>query len=64
MNPKQHDAMAKKATITPLGDYVVNVGMDKPLADYSREEIEGLVATVVEAYQQKLKDIYSEDIPF
>ncbi|MFL0805546.1 MAG: hypothetical protein K6L81_17665 [Agarilytica sp.] len=64
MSPEQHADLAEQATLPPLGDYVVQVGMDKGLGHYTKAEIQGLVKTIVDAYHQKLKDIYSEDIPF
>ncbi len=64
MNPEQNAKLAEQATLPPLGDYVVQVGMDKGLGNYSKAEIEGLVKTILDAYHQKLEDIYREDIPF
>lgn len=64
MSPEQHAKLAEQATLPPLGDYVVQVGMDKGLGNYTKEEIQGLVKTIIDAYQKKLEDIYSEDIPF
>ncbi len=64
VSPEQHAALAEQATLQPLGDYVVKVGMDKGLGHYTKAEIQGLVKTIVDAYHQNLQDIYSEDIPF
>ncbi len=64
VSPEQHAELAEKATLQPLGDYVVQVGMNKGLGNYTKKEIQGLVKTIVDAYHQKLEEIYSEDIPF
>lgn len=64
MNPKENERRAKEATLNPLGDYVVNVGISKGLGSYTLDEIQGLVDTVLNAYHKHLEDIYSDDIPF
>ena len=42
---------AMAAALRPLGDYVAELGMSRPLADYSREEILQLVEIVIDAFQ-------------
>ncbi len=64
MNEQSSEEIAAKATLGPLGDYVVDVGMDKGVGDYTKEEIEGLVSTVLNAYHEKLEEMFSEDLPF
>ena len=41
------------AALGPLGEYV-GIGMDRPLADYSREEVLTLIEVVVTAFQDHL----------
>lgn len=41
---------ARHACLAPLGDYVAHLGMERPLADYSREEVQGLIDVVVRTY--------------
>ena len=52
--------------LKPLGEYVAEIGMNKPLADYSREEVLCLIEVAVTAYfdsmQQKEADSM-EDLP-
>lgn len=45
---------ALAAVLRPLGDYVVALGVERPLAAYSREEILTLVEIVVDAFQTHL----------
>ena len=42
------------AALGPLGEYVSSIGMDQPLADYSREEVLTLIEVVVTAFQDHL----------
>ena len=41
---------AIESTLKPLGEYVAEVGMDKPLSQYKREEILCLVEVALNAY--------------
>lgn len=45
------------AALRPLGDYVVALGVERPLAAYSREEILALVEIVVDAFQAHLLEV-------
>lgn len=45
---------AMAAALRPLGDYVVALGVERPLAAYSREEILTLVEVVVDSFQAHL----------
>ena len=51
IDPSDLELAAKRAALTPLGDYVSTIGMDRPLADYRKEEVLRLVEVVVDAYQ-------------
>ncbi|MDH5328182.1 MAG: DUF6511 domain-containing protein [Gammaproteobacteria bacterium] len=42
------------ACLGPLGDYVAALGLDKPLADYTKDQILGLVDVVVTTYQDRM----------
>lgn len=55
---------ATEAVLGPLADYVVSVGMDKGLGDYSKAEITGLVDTVLESYHATLQELYKDEVPF
>ena len=45
---------AMVAALRPLGDYVAQLGLQRPLADYTRDEILTLVEVVVDAYHDHL----------
>jgi len=45
---------AMAAALHPLGEFVAEVGLEKPLADYTREQILTLVEVVVDAYHEHL----------
>lgn len=51
IDPSDLEVAAMRAALVPLGDYVATLGMDRPLADYGKEEILRLVEVVVDAYQ-------------
>ncbi|MBF0097150.1 MAG: hypothetical protein HQM04_10735 [Magnetococcales bacterium] len=53
---------AMAATLPPLGEYVGSIGMNRPLSEYSREEVMTLVEVVITAYQHYIST--HDDIPF
>ncbi len=53
---------AMAATLAPLGEYVGSIGMHRPMADYSKQEVLTLVEVVVTAYQHYFNT--HDDIPF
>lgn len=65
-NEMEHRAVL--GCLQPLGDYVALLGMQRPLADYSRDEILGLVGVLVHAYQdlmvQEHEDLAKRDRAF
>lgn len=64
IDPTANEKAAMAAVLPQLGEYVASVGMDKPLAGYSRDEILQLVDVVVSAYFDHLKEITPDDVPF
>ena len=57
-----------ESALKPLGEYVAEIGMNRPVSDYSREEVLCLIEVAVTAYQdsmrQKEEDSNSmEDLP-
>ena len=58
------EKIAREAVINPLATYVCNVGSEKPLFDYTKEEIHGLIHTIIHNYTTRLQNLYSDDIPF
>ena len=53
---------AMAATLAPLGEYVGSIGMHRPLADYSKQEVLTLVEVIITAYQHYFNT--HDDIPF
>ncbi len=50
------ERQAMRACLAPLGEYVGSIGMERSLADYSREEVLMLIEVVVTAYQEHMID--------
>ena len=51
IDPSEMETEAMRSCLAPLGEYVGSIGMERPLADYSRNEVLTLVEVVVTAYQ-------------
>ena len=52
--PVKVELAAMRACLSPLGEYVGFIGMQRPLADYTREEALTLIDVVVTAYQDQM----------
>ena len=52
--PLEQQALA--SALRPLGETVIEIGMDKPLSAYTREEVLTLIETIVDAWQKYLLD--------
>ena len=55
---------AMTAALVPMGEYVGSIGMQRPLADYKKEEVLTLIEVVITAYQNHMANAFSDDIPF
>ena len=64
IDPTHNEKAAMAAVLPSLGEYVAALGMDRPLAAYSREEILGLVDVVLTAYFERLRELTPIDVPF
>ena len=51
IDPSDMEIAAMRACLVPLGEYVGSIGMQRPLADYGRDEVLMLIDVVVTAYQ-------------
>lgn len=51
VDPTELELAAMHACLGPLGECVAAIGMDRPLADCSRDEVLALIEVVVDAYQ-------------
>lgn len=60
IDPSETEQAAMAAALKPLGDLVVALGLERPLAQYSRDEILRLVEVVVDAYQAHLLEAHEQ----
>ena len=51
INTTEMENEAIGSCLMPLGDYVSTIGMQRPLADFSRQEVLTLIEVVVTAFQ-------------
>ena len=54
IDPSDLEREAMQACLSPLGEYVGAIGMARPLADYTRDEVLTLIDVVVTAYQSQM----------
>ena len=53
MIDKTHlEELALASALSPLGEIATEIGMEKPLAEYTREEALTMIEVVLSAYQQ------------
>ena len=44
-----------ESALKPVGEYVAEIGMDRPLSNYSREEVLCLIEVAITAYQDSMR---------
>mgnify|MGYP006976396556 CR=1 FL=1 len=54
IDPSDMELAAMASCLAPLGEYVGSIGMHRPLADYSKDEVLMLIDVVVTAYQEHM----------
>jgi hypothetical protein len=54
IDPSDMEIAAMQACLAPLGEYVGSIGMTRPLADYTRDEVLTLIDVVVTSYQDRM----------
>ncbi len=54
---------AIRACLMPLGECVAEIGMDKPLSAYSKEQVLTLIEVIVTAFQNEMRK-GSPEVPF
>lgn len=64
VNKTDLERKALMMVFDPLADYIVEIGMEKGVGHYTKEEAEGLVDTVLEAYHDALQELYKTEVPF
>lgn len=60
IDPSELELAALQSCLAPLGDYVGAIGMDRPLVDYSKREVQGLIETIINAYQEYMIDAHEQ----
>lgn len=63
-DPNHNETAAVVAVLPVLGEYVASLGMERPLADYSRDEILQLINVVLDGYFEHLRANTPDDVPF
>lgn len=64
IDPTHNEKAAMAAVLPSLGEYVAALGLDRPVAAYTREEILGLVDVVLTGYFEHLRELTPIDVPF
>ena len=54
IDPSDMELAAMRACLSPLGEYVGSIGTERPLADYTRDEVLTLIDVIVTAYQDRM----------
>lgn len=54
IDPSDMELAAMASCLAPLGEYVASIGMQRPLADYCKEEVLMLIEVVISAYQERM----------
>lgn len=61
MDQEKNHQQAINLTIGPLADFICeHVGVEKPLKNYSKDNIRGLIETVVESYHRQRQSIANQ----
>ena len=63
VDPTELEQAAMAAALVPLGEIVTEIGMNKPMADYTRDEVLTLIEVVVTAYQDHMRETDKPDDP-
>ncbi len=64
IDPTPYEIAAMRAAIQPMAEYIgADVGYNKPIQDYSREEILTLIEVIVTAYQDSLQKAAHQQWP-
>ena len=54
IDPSEMEIAAMQSCLVPLGEYVGFIGIQRPLSDYSRDEVLALIDVIVSAYQDQM----------
>ena len=54
VDPSEMEIAAMQSSLSPLGEYVGSIGMERPLVAYTRNEVLALIEVVVTAFQEHM----------
>ncbi len=54
IDPTDLEKECMASALVPLGEYVAEIGMQRPFADLTRQEVLTLIEVVVTAYQDRM----------
>lgn len=56
---------AIESALKPVGEYVSEIGMHRPLSNYTREEVLCLIEVAVSAYQEHMQSLetFDDEVP-
>jgi hypothetical protein len=54
IDPSELEIASMQHCLGPLGDFVESLGMNRPLADYSKQEVLDLIDVIVTTYQERM----------
>jgi predicted metalloendopeptidase len=63
IDPTDLEKAGMEAALVPLGEYVAEIGMQRPFAELTKQEVLTLIEVVVTAYQDRLRE-GSAEAPF
>lgn len=63
IDPTDLEKASMEAALAPLGEYVAEIGMQRPFAELTKQEVLTLIEVVVTAYQERLR-AGSAEAPF
>ena len=63
IDPTDLEKAGMEAVLVPLGEYVAEIGMQRPFAELTKQEVLTLIDVVVTAYQDRLRE-GSAEAPF
>ena len=56
IDPTDLEKECMAAALRPLGEYIAEIGMQRPFADLNRHEVLTIIEVVVTAYQDRMRE--------
>ncbi len=63
IDPTKEEKCALASALQPMGEYVSEIGMHRPLQDYTRHEVLTMIEVIVTAYQDYLINNFPDAPP-